>query len=172
MMETEYIKVAFGGSCHWCTEAIFHSLVGVYKVEQGFVAPAEHPEDYSEAVVVYFNPLEITLKTLIEIHLRTHSSTKIHSRRGDYRSAVYTFSAVQEQEALDLLRELQNLFEEKIITKVIPFGAFSLSKEAFLNYYYSDPEKPFCKNYIDPKLKILLHEFSCFTKKEKLQHLK
>lgn len=171
-MEKEYKKVAFGGSCHWCTEAIYNSLVGVAKVEQGFVAPDNKPEDFSEAVIVHFNPEEISLKTLIEIHLRTHSSTKAHSRRGDYRSAVYTFGAAQEQEAIELMKGLQNGFDDKIITEVIPFGAFSLSKQAFLNYYYSNPGRPFCRNYIDPKLKILLDEFSDFTDKEKLQHLK
>jgi peptide-methionine (S)-S-oxide reductase len=31
-------KIALGGGCHWCTEAVFQSLKGVQKVEQGYVA--------------------------------------------------------------------------------------------------------------------------------------
>ncbi len=31
-------KIALGGGCHWCTEAVFQSLKGVKLVEQGYVA--------------------------------------------------------------------------------------------------------------------------------------
>jgi peptide-methionine (S)-S-oxide reductase len=34
----ELTKVAFGGGCYWCTEAIFQSLIGVEKVAQGFIS--------------------------------------------------------------------------------------------------------------------------------------
>lgn len=87
-------KVGFGGGCHWCTEAVFQSLVGVIKVEQGFIAPLEVRNAFSEAVVVHFNQDEIGLKNLIEIHLRTHNSTSAHSMRDKYRSAIYAFDEV------------------------------------------------------------------------------
>lgn len=170
-MEKAYEKIAFGGSCHWCTEAIFQSLIGVTMVEQGFVSANTGLEDFSEAVIVHFNPEEILLELLIEIHLRTHSSTVMHSRRDVYRSAVYTFSANQELEAKTILKKLQSGFTKQIITQVLPFGAFKWSRQEILNYYYSNPQKPFCKNNIDPKLKFLLKEFSEVTDKERLQHL-
>jgi hypothetical protein len=32
-------KNSFGGGCHWCTEAVsFKLLIGVHKVEQGFIS--------------------------------------------------------------------------------------------------------------------------------------
>lgn len=170
-MEKSDEKIAFGGSCHWCTEAIFQSLIGVTMVEQGFVSANTGLEDFSEAVIVHFNPKKISLKVLIEIHLRTHSSTAMHSRRGLYRSAVYTFSAEQELEANAILKNLQSGFAEQIITQVLPFGAFKRSRQEILDYYYSNPQKPFCKNNIDPKLKFLLKEFGDVTDKKRLQHL-
>ena len=170
-MEKPDEKIAFGGSCHWCTEAIFQSLIGVKVVEQGFVAANTGLEDFSEAVIVHFSPEEISLKVLIEIHLRTHSSTVMHSRRDLYRSAVYTFSTNQELEAKAILKNLQSGFAEQIITQVFPFGTFKRSRQEILDYYYSNPQKPFCKNNIDPKLKLLLKEFADVTDKESLQHL-
>lgn len=170
-MSNKKEKIALGGSCHWCTEAIFQSLIGVHNVEQGFVATDNLSNDFSEAVIVYFDPEKITLETLIEIHLRTHSSTANHSMRDKYRSAIYTFSEHQKQECEAILTAMQSKFQEKIITQVLPFGKFKMSRDEILNYYYKNPEKPFCQNIIDPKLKILIQQFSNVINKEKLQHL-
>lgn len=161
-------KIAFGGSCHWCTEAIFQSLIGVSKVEQGWIASIAQDENFSEAVIVHFDEEIISLASLIEIHLNTHSCTSDHSLRKKYRSAVYFFNETQETEAKEILANLQNSFAEKIITEVLPFVSFKINEEHFLNYYYSNPEKPFCQNIINPKLKRLLQQFSSQVDEEKL----
>ncbi|MDT0676984.1 peptide-methionine (S)-S-oxide reductase [Autumnicola musiva] len=158
-------KIALGGGCHWCIEAVFQMLKGVTEVKQGYVASTGENCNFSEAVIVHFNPKIIPLHRLIEIHLRTHNSTSNHSFRKKYRSAVYYFNQKQKEEGKIALRFLQNYFEEKIITKAIPFREFKASREAIQDYYQKDPEKPFCKNYIDPKLKLILREFSENMKK-------
>ncbi len=157
-------KIALGGGCHWCTEAVFQSLNGVDKVQQGFVSSTGNDSAFSEAIIVHFNPSTITLKDLIEIHLYTHKSASNHSMRTKYRSAIYTFSNKQASEANGILEELQINFEEQLITKVFPFNAFKPSLAAFKNYYYNNPKKPFCQNHIDPKIKLLLTKFSKHTK--------
>ena len=60
----ELTKVAFGGGCHWCTEAVFQSLKGVEKVEQGFVASVAKNSSFSEAVIVHFQTEIIALKNI------------------------------------------------------------------------------------------------------------
>ena len=87
----EYKKIALGGGCHWCTEAVFQSLKGVEKVEQGFVAPLQDLNSYSEAVIVHYNADLISLKDLIEVHLDTHKSTSNHSFRKKYRFGYLRF---------------------------------------------------------------------------------
>jgi len=159
-------KIAFGGGCHWCTEAVFQSLIGVSKVEQGFVASIGEESSFSEAVIVHFNPIEISLNVLTEIHLLTHKSTSNHSMRKKYRSAVYVFSEEQYQEINLILKDLQRQFNLPIITKTLFFEDFKPSEEVFLNYYYSNPEKPFCKTFITPKLQYLLKAFSGYVKGE------
>jgi peptide-methionine (S)-S-oxide reductase len=57
-------KIALGGGCHWCTEAVFQSIIGVEKVEQGFVASIDENNSFSEAVIVHFNSEVISLNTL------------------------------------------------------------------------------------------------------------
>lgn len=149
---TDPEKIGFGGGCHWCTEAVFQSLKGVQHVAQGFIKSDPPADTWSEAVIVTFDPAEIDLAALIEIHLRTHASTSHHKMRGKYRSAIYTFDEAQQRASRAEINHLQSEFDEDIVTNVLPFGAFRESDERFHNYYQSDPERPFCKTYIDPKL--------------------
>ena len=90
---------------------------------------------FSEAVIVHFNSEDMSLGMLIEIHSHTHKSTSNHSMRTKYRSAVYVFSKEQKQEAKQILESLQNQFENKLITEVLPFESFKASREQIQNYY-------------------------------------
>jgi peptide-methionine (S)-S-oxide reductase len=165
-------KIAFGGGCNWCTEAVFQSVIGVSKVEQGYVASIDNNSSFSEAVIVYFDNSKIALKTLIEIHLHTHKSTSNHIMRSKYRSAIYTFSDVQIKKVQSELELFQFQFQNNLITKVLPFNAFKASRKQIQNYYYTNPEKPFCEMFINPKLTLLLNKFSNDADQKKLKHLK
>ena len=57
------------------------------------------------------------------------------------------------------LEDLQTDFPEPIITEVLRFHQFKLNKEEYLDYYYSNPDKPFCQNIVKPKLLKLLNRF-------------
>lgn len=164
-------KIALGGGCHWCTEAIFQSLRGVINVDQGYVASEGNQQSFSEAVIIQYDATIISLKDLIEIHLYTHKSTTNHSMREKYRSAVYTFDIEQQQKAIAILNDFQQDFNHQLVTKVYPFVAFKASREQIQNYYYNNPEKPFCKTYINPKLKLLLQQFSSHINHQKLAHI-
>lgn len=161
-------KIGLGGSCHWCTEAIFQSLKGVNHVSQGWIQGVGSAALFSEAVVVEYDPAQISLQTLVQIHLHTHSCTSEHTMRSKYRSAVYTFSADQQSAARKAIESAQADFKENIITQIIPFKTFKLNDEKYLDYYFKNPDKPFCKTFIDPKLKILLKEFSTQVDEKKL----
>ena len=153
-------KIAMGGGCHWCTEAVFQSLKGVHKVEQGFVAPLTDETNFSEGVIIHYDASCISLQELITIHLHTHASTKAHSMRHKYRSAIYVFSPDDNSSANDSIKKVQKDFTERILTQVMNFGAFSFSKEEFRNYYHKNTQKPFCETHIAPKISLLLKRFS------------
>jgi peptide-methionine (S)-S-oxide reductase len=154
------VKIGFGGGCHWCTEAVFQSLRGVQSVEQGFIQSTPPTDIWSEAVVVTFDEKIITTATLINVHLRTHASTKAHSMRSKYRSAVYTFSEDQADLVARCIAQAQPDFDAAILTKPLPFVAFKASDVQFQNYYETNPDRPFCKRYIDPKLDTIRREFA------------
>ncbi len=164
--------IGFGGGCHWCTEAVFQSLKGVEKVEQGWISPTNDISAFSESVLVHFEPKQISIDVLVAIHLHTHSSTSEHEMRDKYRSAIYIFSQDQEVEVNKAIDELQNYFEQPVITAVLPFGNFKINDEQFFDYYYKAPQRPFCQTYIQPKLKFLLDKFETVINQEKIaQHL-
>lgn len=168
---TNLKKIGLGGGCHWCTEAVFQSLKGVVKVEQGWIASEGEASTLSEAVIVNFNPSQISLEVLIEIHLHTHKSTSEHSMRMKYRSAIYYFDEEQQLKVAQFLNGFQDKFDNQLVTQVLPYLTFKPSGADIENYYFKNPKKPFCASFIDPKLKFLLSTFSIYTDKEKLKHL-
>ena len=165
------IKIGLGGGCHWCTEAVFQSLKGVARVQQGWIASEGENTAFSEAIIVTYDPKIIDLKTLVHIHLRTHKSTVAHSMRDKYCSAIYTNSKSQSAEVIPIIKELQAQFEGSIITRTLPFIEFKESDEMFQNYYQKNLTKPFCRTYIDPKLKLLLAKFRKNIDLESVSHL-
>jgi peptide-methionine (S)-S-oxide reductase len=50
-------------------------------------------------------------------------------------------------------------------------GCHWCTEAAFQEYYQSKPNKPFCKNYIHPKLQFLLQNFSNNVHRSKVLHL-
>ena len=145
-------RIGLGGGCHWCTEAVFQSLPGVGHVDQGFLRSIAPNESLSEGVVVHFDPAVIALADLVEAHLHTHASTSAHSMRHKYRSAVYAFDDAQARNARKAIADLQSQFDAPLITRVLPFVGFEASDARFRNYFASDPDRPFCRTHIAPKL--------------------
>ncbi|WP_343065455.1 hypothetical protein [Arenibacter arenosicollis] len=66
------------------------------------------------------------------------------------------------------IENFQELFKKPLVTKVLPFGDFKLSDKAFQNYYFNNPQKPFCETYIAPKLRLLLLKFGKYVDESKV----
>lgn len=145
-------KIGFGGGCHWCTEAGFQSLMGVDKVEQGWIASDGENQAFSEAVIVHFDVREIKIRDLIAIHQETHSSSSNHSMRSKYRSAIYFFEQGEGGRIQSILTKLSEEKGRNFITKVLAFVEFKENKEDYVDYYEKNPDKAFCQRYITPKL--------------------
>ncbi|OUS17998.1 peptide methionine sulfoxide reductase [Nonlabens dokdonensis] len=150
-MKNRY-KIGLGGGCHWCTEAVFQAVTGVSLVEQGYISSQAPYNTMSEAVLVHFSN-DVDLENLIDIHLQTHASTQQHSRRKDYRSAIYYFDPEMKSSVEAVMISLSRKRNKNFITQILPFHAFKPSRASIQNYYKTRPEAPFCTRYIEPKLK-------------------
>jgi len=154
------LTVGFGGGCHWCTEAVFQSLRDVVDVRQGFIRSDPPNESFSEAVEVELDPDRISVDALVRVHLATHASAAAHKMRGKYRSAIYVLDPYSEDAACLSLERVRAETGVDFVTQVLPHRGFRLSDARFRNYRAQDPERPFCRTYIDPKLAKLRQEFA------------
>lgn len=145
-------RIALGGGCHWCTEAVFQSLRGVARVQQGWASALDAPARFSEAVVVHFDPGVIPLEVLVAVHLHTHSCTSMHALRGKYRSAVYADKPAQAEAVAVAIAANQPDFDAPILTEVVRLARFRENVPRYRNYYRTDPGRPFCRRFIAPKL--------------------
>lgn len=173
-------KIGLGGSCHWCTEAVFRSLRGVADVEQGWLAAQDADAvqgieadpatgstvngalvaaGFSEGVIVHFDESRLPLALLVEIHLHSHSATNPHALRHRYRSALYCFDEEQRHRVAEMLTGLQSHFSEPLLTEALRYRDFSPSRPGIRDYYYRQPDKPFCQISIQPKLRALLADY-------------
>jgi peptide-methionine (S)-S-oxide reductase len=157
-------RIGFGGGCHWCTEAVFQALIGVARVEQGFIAAPPPNDTLSEAVIVTFDPDTIPLTALIAVHMATHSATSTHGLRHRYRSAIYCTDAAMADAAQTALADLAQQTGARFVTKALQLVRFVRSDPRYHNYYATNPERPFCQTHIDPKLARLRQEFWVWAK--------
>ncbi len=131
----------------------------MFFVQQGYIASTGTATDFSEAVIIHYDPHQITLHDLIEIHLLTHKSTSNHSFRKKYRSAIYHFTETQQQEIEVCVSLFRKESKNQLITQVLKFHTFKPSRDSLLNYYKKNPNKPFCERYITPKLEFLKSKY-------------
>jgi peptide-methionine (S)-S-oxide reductase len=112
---------------------VFQSLIGVKKVEQGWITSDGSNADFSEAVRVHFDSSKIALEILLEIHLYTHKTTANHSMRAKYRSSIYYFSTEQQNKAISILSKLQKNFNKVLVTTIVPHINFKASRAEIQN---------------------------------------
>ena len=157
--EQQLTTIGLGGGCHWCTEAVYASLKGMVSVEQGWISSDYPNNGLSEAILIKFDEQLISLQDVIEIHLYTHSATSNHSMREKYRSAIYVLNNKDNNRVKALLKTLQTDFLKPLITQALNLKKFKKSEEKYLNYYYKNPDKPFCQAHIQPKLQLLIQRY-------------
>ena len=128
---------------------------------------SKFPHDtYSEAVVLEFDKSIIPAQVLLEIHLRTHSSTSQHKLRSKNRSAVYFFETNETDFEFKTLQKFierhQDQFKNPAISMVLRLVEFKLNESKYLDCYKKNRNNQFCKRYIDPKLAKVQSEFISF----------
>lgn len=168
-MDNSKLETAiFAGGCFWCTEAFFTDLKGVEKVVSGYIGGTTKNPTYkevcsgttghAEAIKIMYNPDEIAYEDLLEIFFATHDPTTLNRQGADigtqYRSEVFYTTSEQKTKAENFIKLLedQKIFDKKIVTKVSEATEFYPAEDYHQDYYALNPNQPYCKAVIEPKL--------------------
>lgn len=161
------------GGCFWCTEAIFKRLKGVETVTSGYSGGNVKNPSYeqvcsgktghAEAIQIRFDPKIISFEKLLEVFFKLHNPTTLNQQGADYgtqyRSAIFYHSQSQEKTAEKLKTSMQKLYQDKIVTEIVPYKNFYEAEDYHKNYYENYKNQPYCQLVIDPKIQKLYKEF-------------
>jgi peptide-methionine (S)-S-oxide reductase len=156
------------GGCFWCTEAIFKEVDGVEDVISGYTGGTTVKPTYqevctnttghAEAVQLSFNLGKISYREILQIFFSVHDPTTLNQQGEDvgtqYRSAIFYHNDRQRTVAEALIRELNeaHLWENPIVTQVVPLDKFYPAEDYHREYFSRHPEQSYCQAVISPKV--------------------
>ena len=152
-METIYV----GMGCFWGVERLFWQMAGVVMTASGYaggVTPHPTYEEvcsgqtgHTEAVKVVFDPNHISRLAILKIFWESHDPTQGMRQGNDrgtqYRSALYTTSEDQHQDALSSAQHYGQALAVKglglITTEISAAGPFYFAEDYHQQYLYKNP---------------------------------
>lgn len=175
---TEEVAVLAGG-CFWCTEAVFLDVIGVKKVESGYIGGHSANPTYkqvcggdtghAEAIRITFDPDELSYGNLLDIFFATHDPTQLNRQGNDigtqYRSAIFPQNADQERKAREGIARANVTHHESVVTTIEPKGEWWPAEDYHRDYWAGDGQRnPYCLAVIPPKLQKLRKSFQARVK--------
>ena len=136
----------FGLGCFWGAERIFWSKQGVYSTAVGYMGGYTKNPTYeevcsgltghTEVVRVFFNPSELSYKSLLQSFWESHNPTQGMRQGNDmgtqYRSAIYTHDNLQE----DLALESKEIYQKTLLEN--SYGMITTEIRNENNFYYAE----------------------------------
>ena len=163
------------GGCFWCTEAVFNDVIGVGKVESGYIGGhIENPTykqvcggdtGHAEAIRVSFDTEQLSYGELLDVFLATHDPTQLNRQGNDvgtqYRSAIFPHSPEQEAEARAAIARAQPDWPAPIVTTIEPMATWYPAEDYHQAYWDGEGQRnPYCLAVIPPKIKKLRKSFA------------
>jgi peptide-methionine (S)-S-oxide reductase len=167
-MDKKIQTATLAGGCFWCLEAIYDRVKGVASVESGYSgghvrnpgyqAVSMGATGHAEVVRINFDATSITYKDLLNIFFTIHDPTTLNRQGADvgtqYRSAIFYHDEEQREVAEEVIQEITEamIWDDPIVTEVIPFERFYIAEETHQEYYERNPNQPYCRAVIEPKV--------------------
>jgi len=161
-------KATLAGGCFWCLEAVFDELKGVISVESGYAgghvpnpsyqAVCTGMTGHAEVVQVTFDPSVVSYEDLLRVFFTIHDPTTLNRQGADvgtqYRSAIFTHDDAQRAAAEAVIREISEsrLWANPIVTEVKPLDKFYVAENYHQEYFVNNPNQPYCRVVIEPKV--------------------
>ena len=172
--------ITLGGGCFWCLEAVFDEMRGIVDVLSGYsgghVANPTYREvcgettGHAEVVQLKFNPEIISLKEILSVFFTIHDPTTPNRQGADvgtqYRSVIFYHNEAQRETAVSLIKELNDahIWDNPIVTEVVPFETFYVAEDYHQNYYVNNPGQGYCRVVVAPKVAKFRQRFNHLQK--------
>ncbi|MEO7691461.1 MAG: peptide-methionine (S)-S-oxide reductase MsrA, partial [Sphingomonas sp.] len=167
------------GGCFWCTEAVFKDVIGVEKVESGYIGGNVPNPTYkqvcggdtghAEAIRVTFDKDQVSYGDLLDMFFATHDPTQLNRQGNDvgtqYRSAIFPHSPDQREEAQAAIARNAANWPTPIVTTIEPLGKWYPAEDYHQQYWDGEGQgNPYCLAVIPPKLAKLRKSFASRSK--------
>ena len=138
----------FAAGCFWKPDLEFEKLKGVKKTEVGYCGGNNSNTTYekvcagttnhAEVVKVYYDENIISYKELLNFFLKIHDPTTLNRQGPDigtqYRSEIFYTKEEQKGIAEKVIREANEKFKGKIVTKISKESNYCKAEDYHQNY--------------------------------------
>jgi peptide-methionine (S)-S-oxide reductase len=168
-------QATLAGGCFWCTEAVFKDVIGVTRVESGYIGGHQANPTYkqvcggdtghAEAIRVTFDPEAISYGDILDLFFATHDPTQLNRQGNDvgtqYRSAVFPHSPEQEAAVKQAMERAAADWPAPIVTTVESLSTWYPAEDYHQDYWEGEGQRnPYCLAIIPPKLRKLRKSFA------------
>jgi peptide-methionine (S)-S-oxide reductase len=172
-MKNEIEKVAFGGGCFWCTEAVFLVLRGVVAVTPGYAGGNTENPTYQqvssgktghvEVVLAEYDPKIISFEKLVEVFFTSHDATQLNGQGNDvgtqYRSILLYSTQEQKKIAQSYVQKIAGA-----VTEIVELKKFWPAEEYHKDYYAKHPNEGYPMAVIKPKVEKIKNKYKDILK--------
>lgn len=142
------MKAIFATGCFWGVQFYFDQVPGVTKSTVGYTGGhtknptyeevCTHTTGHAEAVLLEFDPEQVTYETLVRQFFRMHNPTQLNRQGPDvgdsYRTAIFYFDDQQKQAAEEVKEAAQVNFKEPIMTEITKASEFYEAEDYHQKY--------------------------------------
>jgi peptide-methionine (S)-S-oxide reductase len=177
---SELQTITLGGGCFWCTEAVFVKVRGVTDVESGYcnghvVKPSYEQvcsgdTGHNEVVKLVFDPVQISLREILEIFFVIHDPTTLNRQGNDagtqYRSGIYFSTPEQGEIATNMLADMTQakVFGRPIVTEVLALSNYWPAEDYHQDFFERNPFQGYCVAVAAPKVEKFRKTFARLVK--------
>jgi peptide-methionine (S)-S-oxide reductase len=170
--KTGQSRAILAGGCFWCVEAVYKDLEGVSSVKSGYAGGTADSADYetvstgttdhAESVEVVYDPSRLSYGQILKVFFAiAHDPTQLNRQGPDtgrqYRSAIFYADDEQKRVAEAYIDQLNkaHVFDQKLVTEVVPLVAFYEAETYHQDYAARNPLNPYIVFNAQPKVRKL-----------------